>query len=47
MSQTEKHDLRFVKNENLIRKTFREMMKENEYAKISISVLTEKAHINR
>ena len=47
MSQTEKHDLRFVKNENLIRKTFREMMKENEYAKISIKVLTEKAQINR
>ena len=47
MSQTEKHDLRFVKNENLIRKTFREMMKENEYAKISIKELTERAQINR
>lgn len=42
-----KQDLRFVKNENLIRKTFREMMAETEYSKISIKELTERAQINR
>ena len=47
MKQPEKHDLRFVKNENLIRKTFQEMMDENEYSKISIKELTERAQINR
>ena len=47
MKQPEKHDLRFVKNENLIRNTFREMMDENEYSKISIKELTERAQINR
>ena len=47
MKKTEKTDLRFVKNENLIRITFREMMKENEYPKISIKELTERAQINR
>lgn len=47
MKKTEKHDLRFVKNENLIRKIFREMMDENEYSKISIKELTERAQINR
>ena len=47
MKQPEKHDLRFVKNENLIRNTFQEMMDENEYSKISIKELTERAQINR
>lgn len=47
MNPTPKQDLRFVKNENLIRKTFREMMAETEYSKISIKELTERAQINR
>ena len=47
MNPIPKHDLRFVKNENLIRKTFREMMAETEYSKISIKELTERAQINR
>lgn len=47
MGQTAKQDLRFIKNENLIRKTFRDMMAETEYSKISIKELTERAQINR
>ena len=47
MNPIPKQDLRFVKNENLIRKTFREMMAETEYSKISIKELTERAQINR
>lgn len=47
MSQIIKNDLRFIKNENLIRNTFREMMSETEYPKISIKELTERAQINR
>lgn len=47
MNRTSKHDLRFIKNENLIEKTFREMIEETEYSKISIKELTERAQINR
>lgn len=47
MRPTAKQDLRFIKNENLIRKTFRNMMAETEYSKISIKELTERAEINR
>lgn len=47
MSPTSKQDLRFIKNENLIQNTFREMIAENEYSKISIKELTERAQINR
>ena len=32
MSSTPKQDLRFIKNENLIQKTFREMIAETEYS---------------
>ena len=42
MNRTSKHDLRFIKNENLIEKTFREMIEETEYSKISIKELTER-----
>ena len=47
MDRTPKQDLRFIKNENLIQKTFREMIAENEYSRISIKELTERAQINR
>lgn len=47
MRPTAKQDLRFIKNEHLIRKTFRNMMAETEYSKISIKELTERAEINR
>lgn len=42
-----KQDLRFVKNENLIRETFREMICEMDYSRISIKELTQRAQINR
>ena len=41
MDRTPKQDLRFIKNEALIQKTFREMIAENEYSRISIKELTE------
>lgn len=47
MSRTTSQDLRFIKNEDLIRKIFREMIAEYEYSKISIRELTERARINR
>lgn len=47
MKQAQKQDLRFIKNEKLIQTTFREMMAETEYSKISIKELTERAQINR
>lgn len=47
MKQAPKQDLRFIKNEKLIQTTFREMMAETEYSKISIKELTERAQINR
>ena len=36
MKQNSKQDLRFIKNENLIRETFYEMLSEMDYSKISI-----------
>ena len=47
MKQNPKQDLRFIKNENLIRETFYEMLSEMEYSKISIKELTQRAQINR
>lgn len=42
-----KQDLRFIKNEHLIQETFRNMIAETEYSKITIRELTERARINR
>lgn len=47
MSQSQKQDLRYRKNEKIIRDTFREMIAETDYSKISIKELTERAQINR
>lgn len=47
MSGITKQDLRFVKNEKLIRDTFREMIAETDYSKISVKELTRRAQINR
>ncbi len=47
MGKTTKQDLRFIKNEKLIRDTFREMIAETDYSKISIKELTQRAQINR
>ena len=47
MKENQKQDLRFIKNEKLIRETFREMLCEMDYSKISIKELTQRAQINR
>ena len=47
MKQNSKQDLRFIKNENLIRETFYQMLGEMDYSKISIKELTQRAQINR
>ena len=47
MKQNPKQDLRFIKNENLIRETFYQMLGEMDYSKISIKELTQRAQINR
>ena len=47
MKQNPKQDLRFIKNENLIRETFYQMLGEMDYSKISIKDLTQRAQINR
>ena len=47
MKQNSKQDLRFIKNENLIRETFRKMLCEMDHSKISIQELTQRAQINR
>lgn len=47
MKQQPKQDLRYIKNENLIRETFRKMICEMDYSKISIKELTQRAQINR
>lgn len=47
MKQNSKLDLRFIKNENLIRETFYKMLGEMDYSKISIKELTQRAQINR
>ena len=47
MEQIEKKDLRFTRTEELIQKTFREMLQEMDYAQITIKELTQRAGINR
>ena len=47
MKQQPKQDLRYLKNENLIRETFRKMICEMDYFKISIKELAQRAQINR
>ena len=47
MRQQPKQDLRYLKNENLIRETFRKMICEMDYSKISIKELAQRAQINR
>ena len=47
MKENLKQDLRFIKNEKLIRETFHEMLSEMDYSKISIKELTQRAQINR
>lgn len=47
MHQLPKQDLRFLKNEQAIRQTFREMMAETDYSRITIRELTARAQINR
>ncbi|HJD39917.1 MAG TPA: TetR family transcriptional regulator [Candidatus Blautia stercoripullorum] len=47
MKQQPKQDLRYLKNENLIRETFRKMICEMDYSKISIKELAQRAQINR
>ena len=47
MKQNPKQDLCFLKNENLIRETFYQMLGEMDYSKISIKELTQRAQINR
>lgn len=47
MKENSKQDLRFIKNEKLIRETFHEMLSEMDYSKISIKELTQRAQINR
>ena len=46
MKQQPKQDLRYLKNENLIRETFRKMICEMDYSKISIKELAQRAQIN-
>ena len=43
----EKKDLRFIKNEELIKNTFKKMIEEMNYEDITISELTKRANINR
>ena len=47
MKQNSKQDLRFIKNENLIRETFYQLLGAMDYSKISIKELTQRAQINR
>ena len=47
MKQQPKQDLLYLKNENLIRETFRKMICEMDYSKISIKELAQRAQINR
>lgn len=47
MSRDPQNDLRYIKTEALIRKTFRDMLREMDYAQISIKELTDRAMINR
>lgn len=47
MSRDPQNDLRYIKTEALIRKTFQDMLREMDYAQISIKELTDRAMINR
>ncbi len=47
MKRATQNDLRYIKTENLIQQTFRDMILEMDYPQISIKDLTERAMINR
>ena len=47
MSRDPQNDLRYIKTEALIRKTFRDMLREMDYAQMSIKELINRAMINR
>lgn len=47
MKKEPQNDLRYIKTEKLIQKTFREMILEMDYTQITIKELTERAKINR
>ncbi|MCM1258562.1 MAG: TetR family transcriptional regulator C-terminal domain-containing protein [Roseburia sp.] len=47
MERTPQKDLRYIKTENLIQDTFRSMLREMDYADITIKELTNRAMINR
>lgn len=47
MSRDPQNDLRYIKTEALIRKTFRDMLREMDYTQMSIKELTDRAMINR
>lgn len=47
MKKEPKNDLRYIKTEKLIQKTFRDMILEMDYTQITIRELTERAKINR
>ena len=47
MQRVEKADLRYTRTEEVIQKTFREMLQEMDYSQITIKELTQRANINR
>ncbi len=47
MIREPQNDLRYMKTENLIRNTFCDMLREMDYAQITIKELTDRAMINR
>lgn len=47
MKREPQNDLRYIKTENLIQNTFCNMLREMDYAQITIKALTERAMINR
>ena len=42
-----KHDLRYIKTEKAIRKTFHELLQEKDISKITVKERTERAEINK
>ena len=42
-----KHDLRYIKTEKAIRKTFHELLQEKDISRITVKELTERAEINK
>ena len=42
-----KHDLRYIKTEQAIRKTFHELLQEKDISRITVKELTERAEINK